>query len=392
MKVPFLDLSYQNRPLESDILAATMRVVRSGKFILGPEVQSLEEEIAYYCSVPHAIGVSSGTDALLVALMALGLRSGEGVITTTFSFFATAGAIVRLGAVPIFVDIDPETFNMDSGTLQHAWAALKSGERSSIRAILPVHLFGQCADMNPILEFGRRYGLTVIEDAAQSLGAEYSCEGGKEGEKCKAGTMGQMGCFSFFPSKNLGGFGDGGMVITSDASLAERLRVLRAHGAKPKYYHEIIGGNFRLDSLQAAVLSVKLKRLDHWHRERRENAARYGSLFMDRNLQDFIKIPLSSYENQQLNFPHIYNQYIIRARRRDALRAYLATHEIGTAIYYPLSLHRQACFYYLGRRIVLPKSERAAREVLALPIAPGLTSLQQEYVVDAIKKFYWGMR
>ncbi|MBU0494940.1 MAG: DegT/DnrJ/EryC1/StrS family aminotransferase [Chloroflexi bacterium] len=388
-KVTLLDLACQHQPLETEIMDAITRVVRSGKFIMGPEVQTFEEAIARYCGVPYAIGVSSGTDALLAALMALNLKPGEGVITSTFSFFATAGVIARLGARPIFVDIDPQTFNLAPEAIRHTWDTLRPEERSQVRAIMPVHLFGQCAEMAPMLDFAVQHGLAVIEDAAQSLGAEYPWAGESGGRN--AGVMGQMGCFSFFPSKNLGGFGDGGMVTTSDAALAERLRVLRVHGAKPRYYHHAIGGNFRLDTLQAAVLLVKLPHLDRWHQERRENAARYNALFAATSLEEFITLPVSIYEDRRLRFPHIYNQYVIRAQQRDALIEYLTIRGIGTAVYYPVPLHQQACFTYLGyQKGSLPESERAAQEVVALPIYPGLTPAQQKYVVDSIEQFYRG--
>ena len=409
LKIPLLDLACQNQPLEPEIMDAITRVVRSGRFIMGPEVQAFEEAIAGYCGVPHAIGVSSGTDALLAALMALDVKPGEGVITSPFSFFATAGVIARLGARPIFVDIDPETFNLDPDALYHTWEALKPKERDQVRAIMPVHLFGQCAEMTPIREFAAEHELAVVEDAAQALGAEYPAfERSNVGtsKRWKAGAMGEMGCFSFFPSKNLGGFGDGGMVTTSDAVLAERLRVVRVHGARPKYYHQVIGGNFRLDTLQAAVLLVKLRHLDRWHQERRENAARYNALFEARGLEEFVTLPASVYEDRQASsppspsspileerggkgFPHIYNQYVVRATQRDALKEHLAACGISTAIYYPVPLHQQVCFACLGyREGSLPESERAAQEVLALPIYPGLTPAQQEYVVDSMAQFH----
>lgn len=368
---------------------AITRVAQSGQFILGREVREFEEAIAAYCNIPCAVGVSSGTDALLAALMALNLKPGDRVITSSFSFFATAGVIARLGAQPVFVDIQSDTFNLDPDFLVQAWEALRPEERDRVRAIIPVHLFGQCAEMAPILEFAGKHRLAVIEDAAQALGAE--CLGLGAGTTKKAGTMGLMGSFSFFPSKNLGGFGDGGMVITSDAALAERLRVLRVHGARPKYYHEVIGGNFRLDTVQAAVLLVKLQHLDRWHQERRANAVRYKGLFEARELKEFMTLPASIHEDQHLKFPHIYNQYVIRARQRDALREHLMVRGVGTAVYYPVPLHRQPCFAYLGyREGTLPESERAAQEVLALPIYPGLTPAQQEYVVDSVEQFYRG--
>jgi len=397
MKVPLLDLTPQHELLEAELLDAMASVMCSNCFIMGPEVSAFEEAVAAYCGVPHAVGGSSGTDALLVALMALGVGPGDLVITSTFSFFATAGAIARLGARPVFTDIDPETFNMAPDALMETWDALTAEEQARVRAVMPVHLFGQCADLGPIMEFATGHGIAVIEDAAQALGAEYPT--GDRGGGRKAGSIGLMGCFSFFPTKNLGGFGDGGMVITSDAALAERLRVLRAHGAQPKYYHTLIGGNFRLDTLQAAVLLVKLPHLDGWHRQRQESAIRYNTLCREKGLTEFVALPAlrlssgqaSAYEDQGLAFPHIYNQYVIRASRRDELQEYLATCGVGTAVYYPVPLHLQPCFAYLGyNEGSLPVSELAAREVLALPIYPGLTPAQQGYVMECIERFYRG--
>jgi dTDP-4-amino-4,6-dideoxygalactose transaminase len=380
-------LTPQHQLLEAELLDAIARVIGSNRFIMGPEVSALEEAVAAYCGVPHAVGVSSGTDALLVALMALGVGPGDLVITSTFSFFATAGVIARLGARPVFTDIDPETFNMAPDALMEAWDALTAEERARVRAVMPVHLFGQCADLGPIVEFAAGHGIAMIEDAAQALGAE--CPQGDRGSGRKAGSRGLMGCFSFFPTKNLGGFGDGGMVITSDAALAERLRLLRVHGAQPKYYHTLIGGNFRLDTLQAAVLLAKLPHLDGWHRKRQESALRYNTPFREKGLTEFVTLPISAYEDQGLEFPHIYNQYVIRASRRDDLQEHLSACGVGTAVYYPSPLHRQPCFGYLGyREGSLPVSELAVREVLALPIYPGLTPEQQEYVVECIRQFY----
>lgn len=384
MSVPLLDLAPQHDPLQPALLAAMEEVVVSGDFIMGPQVQALEEAIAAYCGAPHAIGVSSGTDALLVALMALGVGPGDLVLTTPFSFFATAGVVARIGARALFVDIEPTSYNLSPSALLETWQGLSNEERQRVKAIIPVHLFGQCAAMAELLDFAHKHGIPIIEDAAQSLGATYCTSSGPR----KAGTMGEMGCFSFFPSKNLGGFGDGGMVITRDEALAEQLRILRVHGAKPKYHHALIGGNFRLDSLQAAVLLVKLPELDRWHTERRNNAARYQQLFQAAGLSETLTLPASLYEGQGL-FPHIYNQYVVRAPQRDALQRHLQQRGIGSAIYYPIALHLQACFEGWGYQPgSMPESERAAREVLALPIYPGLSEAQQEEVVSAIKEFY----
>ena len=377
MKVPLLDLKAQHDPIQSEILQAIKRVIQSQAYILGPEVKNLEERVASYCQTPFGIGVSSGTDALLVALMALNIGSGDEVITTPYSFFATAGVIVRLGARPVFVDIDPVTYNIDPNQIDRAIT-------SKTKAILPVHLYGQCADMAPILETAERYRLMVVEDAAQAIGATY-----RNGRR--AGSMGTLGCFSFFPSKNLGGLGDGGMVVTHDASLAEKIRILRVHGGQPKYYHKIVGGNFRLDTLQAAVLNVKLNALDGWTKRRQENAARYGSLFKESGLvaQGNLDLPKAVYADAGVAHPHIYNQFVIRVRNRDRLLEYLKQNGIGTEIYYPVPFHLQECFHFLGyKEGDFPESERAAKETLALPIYPELTDSQIEAVVTGVKAFF----
>jgi len=377
MKVPLLDLKAQHDPIQSEILQAIKRVIQSQAYILGPEVKNLEERVASYCQTPFGIGVSSGTDALLVALMALNIGSGDEVITTPYSFFATAGVIVRLGARPVFVDIDPVTYNIDPHQIDRAIT-------SKTKAILPVHLYGQCADMAPILETAERYRLRVVEDAAQAIGATY-----RNGRR--AGSMGTLGCFSFFPSKNLGGLGDGGMVVTHDASLAEKIRILRVHGGQPKYYHKIVGGNFRLDTLQAAVLNVKLNALDGWTKRRQENAARYGSLFKESGLvaQGNLDLPKAVYADAGVAHPHIYNQFVIRVRNRDRLLEYLKQNGIGTEIYYPVPFHLQECFHFLGyKEGDFPESERAAKETLALPIYPELTDSQIEAVVTGVKAFF----
>jgi dTDP-4-amino-4,6-dideoxygalactose transaminase len=367
MKVPLLDLTAQYKSIQSEVRAAIDRVCESQVFILGPEVTAFERDIASFCGVEHAIGVSSGTDALLVALMAAGVGRGDEVITTPFTFFATAGVIARLGARPVFVDIERESFNLDPDGIED-----KISPRT--KAIVPVHLFGRCADMDAIVEVARRHGLAVIEDAAQAIGA-------KDHQGRLAGTRGDIGCFSFFPSKNLGAFGDAGMVVTQDAKLAESLRVLRVHGGKPKYFHSRIGGNFRLDALQGAVLRVKLRYLPLWTAGRRLNADRYRELFARARLSHAVVVPQ--------DVPgHIYNQFVIRCGERNAVQAFLREQGVETEIYYPVPLHVQECFAPLGyRRGQFPHAEAAAGEVLALPIYPELTAEQQDYVVDRIAEF-----
>jgi dTDP-4-amino-4,6-dideoxygalactose transaminase len=364
--VPLLDLEAQYRPLRDEILAAITRVCDSQRFILGPEVEALERELAQYVGVPEAISVSSGTDALLAALMALGIGPGDEVVTPTFSFFATAGCVARLGATPVLVDIDPITYNVDPGRIR---AVLTS----RTRAIIPVHLYGLCADMDPIMEIARDTGVAVVEDAAQAIGATYD-------ESTQAGTIGTVGCFSFFPSKNLGAFGDGGLITTNDSALAHEIRLLRNHGAEPKYFHKRVGGNFRLDALQAAVLRVKLPHLARWTSMRQANAARYDTLFESRGLTDRITLPVAPPDRR-----HIYNQYVIRVPERDRVRQFLADRGIGTEIYYPVPFHLQACFADLGHSHGdFPNAEAAASSVLALPIYGELTVEQQTVVVDAL--------
>lgn len=367
-EVPLLDLKRQYRSLKNDIRRAIEGVLESQRFIMGPEVQALEEEIATYSRTRYGIGVSSGTDALLVALMALGIGHGDEVITTPYSFFATAGIIARLGARPVFVDIDQETYNMDSHAVADAIT-------DATRAIMPVHLYGQVADMDPLLKLSEEKGIPIVEDAAQAIGAED--EKGR-----RAGSIGEFGCFSFFPSKNLGGIGDGGMVVTDSEALAEKVRRLRVHGSSPKYYHSLVGGNFRLDAIQAAVLRVKLPRLDQWTCRRRENAARYRALLEDAGLTDRVTPPE--------DVPgHIYNQFVIRIEERDVPRKFLSDHGVQTEIYYPVPLHLQECFADLGYRPGdFPESEGAARETLALPIFPELTEAEQDYVVEQIAAFF----
>jgi dTDP-4-amino-4,6-dideoxygalactose transaminase len=379
VKVPLLDLRAQYATLKEEILAVTREVYESQQFILGPKVKELEEKIAAYCGCSHAVGVSSGTDALLIALMTAGLGQGDLVVTTPFTFFATVGSITRVGAAPVFVDIDRATYNMDPTKLASTLAGLSGTARSRVKAIMPVHLFGQCADMEPILETAKKHNLVVIEDAAQAIGAEIAFRGGVAK---RAGSMGEYGCFSFFPSKNLGAFGDGGMVTTNSKDLYERLMIMRGHGAKPKYYHRMIGGNFRLDALQAAILIVKLKYLDQWTAGRQENAKTYRDLFQKAGLSE-VTLPVEKHKR------HIYNQFVIRLNdRRDELREFLNAEGIGTEVYYPLSLHVQDCFKYLGHRPEdFPESMDAAATTLALPIYPELKREQLETVVQKIKEF-----
>ena len=368
MKVPLLDLQAQYLAIRSEVRAAIDRVCDAQLFILGPEVAAFEAEVAEFCGAKYAVGVSSGTDALLAALMAAGVGPGDEVVTSSFSFFATAGVIARLGARPVFVDIDARSFNLNSEE-----AAAKITSRT--KAIMPVHLFGQCGDIDPILEVAGKVGIAIIEDAAQAIGA-----GDALGRT--AGTLGDMGCFSFFPSKNLGGFGDGGMIVTDDPNLAESVRVLRVHGGKPKYYHRIVGGNFRLDALQAAILRVKLKYLLAWTEARRRHARRYGELIEEADLLEWIQPPPDS-------AGHIYNQFVIRCAQRDRLQAFLRERGVETEIYYPVPLHLQECFSELGyRNGDFPEAEAAAREALALPVYPELTAAQQDYVVEQVRSFY----
>ena len=365
MAVPLLDLQGQNGPLRDAILTAIARVCDSQRFIGGPEVDGLESDVARQLGVPHAVGLSSGTDALLVALMALGIGPGDEVIVPTFSFFATAGCVSRTGATPRLADIDPLTFNIDP---QSAAAAVTS----RTRAIIPVHLYGQCADMDPLLALAARHGLAVIEDAAQSIGATY--------KNRQAGSIGQAGCFSFFPSKNLGAFGDAGLLTATDATLAQEARLLRNHGAEPKYFHKRIGGNFRLDALQAAILRVKLPHLPAWTDRRRENARRYDALFAASAAADRVTLPFRASDRT-----HIFNQYVIRVANRDAVRARLDAAGIGSEVYYPVPFHLQECFAPLGyHRGEFPHAEAAAAEVLALPIYSELTEGQQAEVVRGV--------
>ena len=376
MKVPFFTLIPQFAALEKEIESALHEVFKTQQFILGPQVKALEQAISEYCEVPHAMGVASGSDALLLSLMALGIGKGDEVLLPPFTFFATAGVISRVGATPVFVDIDPQTLMIDSS---------KIGEKITPRtkAIIPVHLYGQCADMRPILEFAEAKRLFVIEDAAQALGAEYRPD--VKSKIRKAGQMGHFGCFSFFPTKNLGAFGDAGMVVTRDPELAERVRLLRVHGSRPKYYHKEIGINSRLDTLQAAILLVKFRYLEKWTGERRKRAERYQALLKDlASALSGFSLPVTRSGNR-----HIYHQYVIRVPERDRLRSFLQEEGVGTEIYYPVPLHLQECYASLGwRRGDFPVSEKAAGDVLALPIFPELPENEQDYVVDRIRAFY----
>lgn len=372
MKVPLLDLSGQYRTIRKEVLDEVKKVCDSQHYILGRNVSSLESEIAAYCGAKYAVGVASGTDAILLSLMAAGIKPGDKVITTPFTFFATAGSIARLGAVPLFVDIHPETFNIVPDSLEHALRKKAKGAK----AIIPVHLYGQCADMAPIMSLAKEYGLVVIEDAAQSIGAAYRGR--------KAGALGHMGCFSFYPTKNLGGFGDGGMVTTDSSRLAERLKTLRVHGSRKRYYHDAVGVNSRLDEIQAAVLRVKLRYMDTWTAKRIRNALRYDMLFKKAGMTGIVRLPYIEEGNMS-----VFNQYVISVKNRDALRTHLAEQGIGTEIYYPLPLHLQKCFRYLGcKKGDFPVSEKAAKEVLALPIYPELGLEQQKDVVSKVAGFF----
>ncbi len=372
MIVPLLDLKAQYITIKDEIQPVVDEVLESQRFILGPEVEALEREIAEFSDARFGIGVSSGTDALLLALMAAQIDSGDEVITTPYTFFATVGSISRVGAIPVFVDIDPKTYNIDP-------AAIEEKITPKTKAIIPVHLYGQCAEMKPILELSQKYGMTIIEDAAQAIGSEYGGMGDKK--PYKAGSMGHFGCFSFFPSKNLGGFGDGGMVVTNDESFAERVKDLRTHGGKDKYRNYMIGINGRLDALQAAILRVKLRYLSGWTNKRRQHAEYYNQAFSDVKQ---VQIPYTEPGNL-----HIYNQYVLRVNRRDELRSYLSNHHIGNAIYYPIPLHLQKCYEHLGYNAGdFPESEKAATETVALPVYPELTKEQQDYVIETVHTFY----
>jgi len=368
MKVPLLDLQAQYRPLRDEILAAVTRVCDSQRFIMGPEIEALERELSRQLGVTHAIAVSSGTDAILLALMALDIKAGDEVITPTYSFFATAGAVERLNARPVLVDIDPVTFNIDA-----AQAAAAITPRT--KAIIPVHLFGLSADLDPIMAAANRAGIPVVEDAAQAIGSTYKSRA--------VGTLGAFGCFSFFPSKNLGAFGDAGLLVTSDDKLAKQARLLRTHGMEPKYYHHVVGANFRMDAIQAAVLRVKAPHLEAWTEGRRANAARYRSLFSAAGLDGVVTLPVEPPDRR-----HIFNQFVIRTPERDALKRHLDERGVGNEIYYPVPFHLQPCFAHLGHRPgAFPHAERAASESLAIPIYGELTLEQQQSVVSAVVEF-----
>ena len=377
MQVPLLDLKAQLDPIRSEIKNAVEDVIDSTRYIMGSKVSELEDKIAEYSGSSFAVGVSSGTDALLISLMALDIQPDDLVITSPYSFFATAGVIARLRAVPVFIDIDEKTYNLDPVKLQE-WFDNNQNRINRVKAIIPVHLYGQCADMDPISEMANKYQIPIIEDAAQAIGATYSSQSGMK----KAGSLGTMGCFSFFPSKNLGCMGDGGMVVTSDGTLHEKLVKMRNHGASPKYYHAMIGGNFRLDPIQAAILLVKFSYLDTWHKGRQKNAKYY-----DDNLNGSgIQKPFIAHERTD----HIYNQYVISvSEKRGALREHLKSHQIGHEVYYPVPFHEQECFAYLGYHTGdFPNSEYAATHTIALPIYPELTSEMQDYVIQKIEEFY----
>lgn len=376
MRVPLLDLKRQYGPLKSEILAAIAAVADSQHLVLGPEVERLEAAIAAYTGAGHAIGVSSGTDAQLVLLMALGIGPGDVVITSPYTFFATAGCIERVGARVVFADINPLTYNISVDDLGRALA-----ENDRVKAIIPIHLFGCCADMEPIIALADRYGVPVLEDAAQALGACHPLGA--------AGAIADAGWYSFYPTKNLGAFGDAGMVTCRDPRLAERVRRLRNHGMEPRYYHSAVGGNFRLDAIQAAVLNVKLPHLDAWSDGRRERAAYYRRRFHECGLDAALCLPVEPWRDTDTPHHHIYNQFVIRTPRRDLLRATLTAEGIGTEIYYPLPLHLQECFLHLGHRPgAFPEAEKAASETLALPIFPELTIEEQDRVVLKIREFF----
>jgi len=367
MNVPLLDLSPQYEPIKEEIFKTFSEIYESKRFILGPEVDQFESEAAEYCGAKHAIGVSSGSDALIIALMALGIGHGDEVITTPFTFFATVGSIVRVGATPVFVDIDPETFNIDPSKIE-------ASITSKTKAIMPVHLFGQVADMDPILTIAKAHDIAIIEDAAQAIGASYTSD---DGQTYKAGSMGTIGCFSFFPSKNLGCLGDGGMVTTQDPDLAQKLKSLRMHGETQRYHHQYVGGNFRIDAMQAAFLRLKLPLLDQQHAERIENAQVYNTQLKGVTIPKIHKKAHS-----------IYNQYTIQTDERDRLQAYLTDHSIGNAIYYPIPMHLQECFEFLGhKKGDFPHSENAAVSVLSIPVFGGLTKEQRATVIETINAF-----
>ncbi len=386
MNVPLLDLKKQYQSIKEEVEEAVLRVTRSQMLILGKEVEKLEQTIAQYCGAKYAIGVSSGTDALLMSLMTLDLKPDDEVILPTYSFFATAGVVARLNAKPVFVDSNPITFNIDVDKI-------KEKITSKTKAIIPVHLYGQCADMEEIMKISEEFNIPVIEDGAQAIGCQY-----KDGNK--AGTFGLMGCFSFYPTKNLGGFGDGGMIVTNDEQVADTLREMRNHGMYPKYYHGFIGGNFRLDAIQAAVLNVKFPHLENWHEARRKNADLYTKLFVEKGLaneegvtefskNNSVLLPKPVYKETGHKNYHIYNQYVIHVQNRDELREYLSEKNIGTEVYYPVPFHKQECFNYLNPNDNdYPVANKLSKTTLALPIYPELSNEQINYVVETIYNFF----
>ena len=388
MIIPMLDLKAQYAAIKDEVNEKVLGVLSTQNFILGAEVAALEEEISAYSGVRFAVGVSSGSDALIVSLMALGIGSGDAVATTPFTFFATAGAVARLGAKTIFCDIDPVTYNIDPSSLEEVLLKLQKSRRlGRVKAILPVHLYGQVADMDPIMKLAGKFDLRVIEDAAQAIGSEYP---GRKGVR-RAGAIGTLGTLSFYPSKNLGGYGDGGMVLTDSGRLADKLKLLRVHGGIGKYDYKILGGNFRLDALQAAILRVKYRHLDEWQQKRRERASYYNQKFSAAGLESarLVQTPVAVYKDSGAQNFHTYHQYVIRTKDRDKLQAHLKAKGVGTSVFYPLSLHQQECFADLGyKRGDFPVSEKASKQVLALPIYPELTAEQQDYVVDSIKEYY----
>jgi dTDP-4-amino-4,6-dideoxygalactose transaminase len=393
MRVPLLDLNEQYRALSQEIRAVTDQVLSSQRFILGPKLTEFEKAVVEYCGAQNAIGVSSGTDALLAVLMALEIGLGDAVLTTAYSFFATGGCIARVGATPVFIDIEPDTYNISAPALRRyiekfchqVEGKLVNENRQTLVALIPVHLFGLCCDMNEMLAVAREHNLILIEDAAQAIGAQFML--GKRA--ATAGTMGDAGCFSFYPSKNLGAAGDAGLVVCRNEQFAERLRICRQHGMEARYRHQFIGGNFRMDELQAAILKVKLPHLDKWSAARREAANFYTSEFKRVGLEKKINLPVEPYAESGLTNHHIYHQYVIRSPRRDDLRQHLADRQIETAIYYPFALHEQPCFEYLGYKSGdFPEAERAARESLALPIYPEIRREAQQYVVNCIADFF----
>ncbi len=401
MPVPLLDLTRQYAPLREQIETRVREVMASQQFILGPAVEQFEEAVRAFCDAGCAVGMSSGTDAQLAALMALDIGPGDAVVTTPYTFFATAGCLSRVGARPVFVDIDPETLNLSPDALAHYLenvarrdpsGVLRTPTGERLRAVIPVHLFGLCADMGPLGRLTRQAGLTLLEDASQAIGAEYPHPDGSGGTfAAQAGVMSAMGWFSFFPSKNLGAFGDAGLLVSGDGGLASRLRAMRMHGMETQYYHQFVGGNFRLDALQAAVLAVKLPHLPAWSAARRERASVYRDLFTQAGLLEKVRLPAEPYAGRGVTNHHVYHQYVVRvaAGVRDALRAHLTAQGIGNAIYYPLALHQQECFRSLGyKEGDFPAAEAAARESLALPVFPELTGDEQRAVVAAVASFF----